>query len=149
MAHVIGIIHGEDGAFGISFPDFPGCISSGRTLDEAVSNGTQALAFHIEGMLEDGEAVPDFSPLEVLKATEEDWLRGGVAVAVPVEIPAKSVRINISVDETALACIDRAAEAEGLNRSKFLVTTALARAREIQSAPILATATPRKARKQA
>lgn len=149
MAHAIGIIHGEDGAFGISFPDFPGCVSSGRTLDEAVSNGTQALAFHIEGMIEDGEAMPSLSPLEVLKVTEEDWLRGGVAVAVPVEMPARSVRINVSVDETALACIDRAAEAEGINRSKFLVTAALARAREIQLTPVRATAMPRKARKRA
>lgn len=149
MAHAIGIIHEENGSFGISFPDFPGCISSGSTLDEVVSNGAQALAFHIEGMIEDGEAMPGLSSLEVLKVTEEDWLHGGVAVAVPVEMPSKSVRINISVDENALERIDRAAEAEGINRSKFLVTAALTRAREIQPTPAGTTTTPRKARKHA
>ena len=49
MTHVIALIHEEAGSFGISFPDFPGCISTADTLDEAVQRGAQALAFHIEG----------------------------------------------------------------------------------------------------
>jgi len=133
MAHVIGIIHQEAGTFGISFLDFPGCISSGATLDDAVSNGTQALAFHIDGMVEDSEPMPELSSLEALKAKEADWLAGGVAVAVPVELPGKSVRINITVEERALECIDRAARASGMTRSGFLVASALERVRAAQT----------------
>ncbi|MGB8365566.1 MAG: type II toxin-antitoxin system HicB family antitoxin [Rhizomicrobium sp.] len=32
--YVIALIHEEDGAYGISFPDFPGCVSGGNSLDE-------------------------------------------------------------------------------------------------------------------
>ncbi len=44
--------------FGVSFTDFPGCVTAGRTLDEARRMAEQALALHIEGMAEDGEAIP-------------------------------------------------------------------------------------------
>ena len=40
----IAIIHKEpDSDFGVSFPDFPGCITAGRTLDEAKEMALEAL----------------------------------------------------------------------------------------------------------
>jgi len=48
--------------FGVSFPDFPGCVTAGKSLDEASRRAPEALAFHIAGMMEDGknsEAVKD------------------------------------------------------------------------------------------
>ncbi len=129
MAYAIGIIHEENGVFGISFPDFPGAISTGATLDEVVAKGAQALAFHVDGMVEDGEAIPALRSLDGIRTSEPDWMAGGLAVAVPVELPGKSVRINISVEERALERIDRAASAEGKTRSGFLVEAALVRAR--------------------
>ena len=40
----IAIIHNEpDSDFGVSFPDFPGCITAGRTLDEAKDMALEAL----------------------------------------------------------------------------------------------------------
>src|SRR6266550_2760668 len=44
--------------FGVSFPDFPGCITAGRTLEEARRKAAEALSFHIAGMVEDGEKIP-------------------------------------------------------------------------------------------
>ena len=44
--------------FGVSFPDFPGCITAGKTLDEARRMAAEALAIHIAGMAEDGDAIP-------------------------------------------------------------------------------------------
>ena len=41
--------------FGVDFPDFPGCITAGRTLDEARRMASDALLFHVDGMREDGE----------------------------------------------------------------------------------------------
>lgn len=35
------------------------CVSTGRTLDEVKKNIAEALQFHIEGMREDGDAVPE------------------------------------------------------------------------------------------
>lgn len=155
MAHAIGIIHEENGTFGISFPDFPGCISGGATLDDAIAKGAQALAFHVEGMVEDGEALPELRSLDGIRTREPEWVAGGIAVAVPVELPGKSVRINISVDERALERIDRAAQAEGKTRSGYLVEAALAHARTqigeggISMVNRRAVAAPRKAAKKA
>ena len=52
--------------FGVSFPDFPGCVTAGKTLDEARRMAVEALSLHIEGMMEDGEAIPAASILDVL-----------------------------------------------------------------------------------
>ena len=45
--------------FGVSFPDFPGCITAGRTSEEARRRAAEALSFHIAGMIEDGEKIPN------------------------------------------------------------------------------------------
>ncbi|MEW6256905.1 MAG: type II toxin-antitoxin system HicB family antitoxin [Pseudomonadota bacterium] len=144
MAHAIGIIHEENGVFGISFPDFPGCVSTGATLDEVIGNGAQALAFHMDGMAEDGEAMPEIRSLAAILQAEPDWLRDGIFVAIPVELPSKSLRINITVEERALERIDRAAAAEGMSRSGFLVAAATDRARQIvQTGSTMASASSR------
>ena len=48
----------ESGSWGIFFPDFPGCVSAGDSSDEAMALGAEALAFHVEGMQEDGDVIP-------------------------------------------------------------------------------------------
>lgn len=40
-------------------PDLPGCVSTGRTVDEAERNIREAIAFHIEGLREDGQPIPE------------------------------------------------------------------------------------------
>ncbi len=40
-------------------PDLPGCVSAGKTLAEVRRNIREAIAFHIDGMREDGEIVPE------------------------------------------------------------------------------------------
>ena len=65
MTDYIALIHKEPGSdYGVSFPDFPGCVTAGRTLDEAKREAFDALALHIEGMLQDGEALPAPTALE-------------------------------------------------------------------------------------
>ncbi len=44
--------------YGAYVPDLPGCISTGDTWDEMQQMIREAIAFHIEGMLEGGEPVP-------------------------------------------------------------------------------------------
>jgi predicted RNase H-like HicB family nuclease len=39
-------------------PDLPGCVSTGRTADEAIERMREAIPFHIEGLLEDGKPLP-------------------------------------------------------------------------------------------
>lgn len=124
--HVIALIHEENGAYGISFPDFPGCVSGGASLDEALRRGAETLAFHVAGMIEDGDAMPVLRALQELRRDAEFRAdaKNAVVAVVPVEFPGKAVRVNISIDERLLGAIDREAEARGESRSAFLATAA-------------------------
>jgi predicted RNase H-like HicB family nuclease len=125
MKQYVALIHKDHGSdYGVSFPDFPGCISAGKTLDEARSLAQEALAFHAAGMIEDGDDIPDPSSLETVMADQEN--RDGVAILVQLETRAKTVRVNISVPSDTLDLIDRHAEANGFTRSGFIVRAATA-----------------------
>jgi predicted RNase H-like HicB family nuclease len=39
-------------------PDVPGCVTAGDTVEETLNNFREALQMHIEGILEDGDAIP-------------------------------------------------------------------------------------------
>lgn len=70
MSEYIALIHKDSGSgFGASFPDLPGCISVADTLEELRPMIEEALGFHIEGMIEDSDAVPEPNTLdEILKS---------------------------------------------------------------------------------
>jgi predicted RNase H-like HicB family nuclease len=122
MGSYIAIIQKDsDSDFGVSFPDFPGCVTAGATIDEAKDLAQEALIFHIEGMLADGEEMPEPSGLEEVMA-DPDYA-GGLAFLVTVP-KTRAVRINISIPEMALRKIDAAAKKKGLTRSAFLVQAA-------------------------
>ncbi|MDE1903206.1 MAG: type II toxin-antitoxin system HicB family antitoxin [Alphaproteobacteria bacterium] len=120
MRHYIGLIHKEaDSDFGISFPDFPGCVSAGSTLDEALAMGREALAGHIEAMAEADEPIPE--PSDVDAVMEDPENRDGVVVLVPApDLSGKAVRVNVTLPEGLLQRIDEAAP----NRSRFLAEAA-------------------------
>jgi len=54
--------------FGVYVPDLPGCVSVGETREEALEMIAEAIAFHIEGMREDGLDVP--APSSVIEWVE-------------------------------------------------------------------------------
>jgi predicted RNase H-like HicB family nuclease len=124
MRQYIGLIHKDPSSdYGVSFPDFPGCVSAGSTLDEARDMAAEALAFHIEGMEQDGEAIPEPSGLETVMA--DPFNRDAVAILVPTPTRAvRSVRINVTLPEDVLVEIDRYAETHGFTRSGFLAAAA-------------------------
>jgi predicted RNase H-like HicB family nuclease len=123
MASYVALIRKGKRSYGADFPDFPGCVSAGRTLDEARAMAAEALAFHIDGMAEDGDVIPEPSTLEAIMAAPENR----DAVAVLVDLPdraTRAVRINMTVSARDLKAIDAHAEARGLTRSGFLVRAA-------------------------
>lgn len=124
MHNFIGLIHKEpDSDFGVSFPDFPGVATAGADLDDARRMAEEALAFHVEGMIEDGDAIPEPSSLEAIMSDPEN--KEAVAVLIPLRSPAKkAVRVNITLAEDLLRAIDTHAEAHGLTRSGFLAQAA-------------------------
>src|SRR5215470_12240502 len=133
MRNCIGIIHKEaDSDFGVSFPDFPGVVTAGKSLDDARAMADEALAFHVEGMVADGEAVPESSSLEMVMADPDN--RGGVVILVGVKTDArKAVRVNVTFPEDVLEQIDRFAEAHGFTRSGFLARPARAFSARVES----------------
>ena len=125
MRPYIALIHKDPVSdYGVSFPDLPGCVTAGATLDEAHAMAAEALAFHLEGLAADGEAVPEPSSLEAIMADTVN--RDGVAILVeaPKASAGKSIRVNITLPEDVLEEIDRYAEAQGLSRSGFLARAA-------------------------
>jgi len=62
------VIYKANGNYSAHVLDVDGCIATGRTIEETVSNMREALEFHFEGMAEDGEAIPE--PAAVVEYVE-------------------------------------------------------------------------------
>ena len=96
----------EDSDWNVVFPDLPGCVTAGRSLDEAVTFAEEALA-----LPEDVMADPESA--------------GALFYLVPLKpLTGRTSRVNITLDEYLLAEIDAAAKQVGSNRSKFLAAAA-------------------------
>jgi predicted RNase H-like HicB family nuclease len=120
----IAYLHKDKGSdFGVSFPDFPGCVTAGRTLEEAREMAVEALTLHIAGMIEDGEALPEPSTLDQL--AHEPAMKSAVAFLVSAEAPEKTVRVNITARESQIEAIDRLARKAGMTRSAYMVQSAV------------------------
>jgi predicted RNase H-like HicB family nuclease len=52
------VIEKADSNYSAYVPDLPGCVATGATSEEAEKEIREAIEFHIEGMKEDGEAIP-------------------------------------------------------------------------------------------
>jgi predicted RNase H-like HicB family nuclease len=124
MRQYIALIHKEaDSDYGVSFPDLACVITAASNLDEARKMATEALAFHLQGLAEDGEPVPEPSSLEEIMSVREN--KDGVAVLIAApDAEIKSVRINVTLPADVLAQIDRYAERKGFTRSGFLAQAA-------------------------
>lgn len=124
MATYIALLRKDpDSDYGVEFPDFPGCVTAGATMDEARAMAEEALAVHIEGVLEDGDELPAPSPLDEIMADPDNRKAFAFLVAVPA-VRTKTVRVNITLPEDVLARIDRFASDHGFTRSGFLVQAA-------------------------
>lgn len=127
MRYVAFIHKDPDSDYGVSFPDFPGCISAGSTVDEAVTNAVEALSGHVAAMEADGDAIPAPSTLDDVLADPafSEEREGATYVYVPlIRERGAALRVNVSINAGLLEAIDRAAKSRGLNRSEFLATAA-------------------------
>jgi predicted RNase H-like HicB family nuclease len=125
MANYIAIVHKDPKSdFGVSFPDFPGCVTAGSSIDEAKDMAHDALSLHVKGILEDGENIPAPSKLEDIM-DDPDYSDAVAIMVVSVsESKPRSVRVNITIPEDMLRKIDNVAKKRGMSRSSFLVHAA-------------------------
>lgn len=83
MTLYIGLLRRDiDSDYGVSFPDFPGLATAGKTSEEARAMAEEALSFHIDGLIEDGETVPEPSSLQQIMSDPKN--RDGVIILVAV-----------------------------------------------------------------
>ncbi|MCL2480287.1 MAG: type II toxin-antitoxin system HicB family antitoxin [Spirochaetaceae bacterium] len=114
-------------AWGVVFPDVPGCFSSGNDYEDTIKNAHEALAFHIRSMKEDGEPIPEPRSLERIKAEWEDWQEWKdnydfIVASITLLPTYKNEKILISMESDLIARIDRVAK----NRSAFIAAAARA-----------------------
>jgi predicted RNase H-like HicB family nuclease len=116
----------ENDGYGVIFPDLPGLASAGDDYDDAYRMAHEGLAFHIEGLREEGYPIPGPRTLEQIKSEWEDWAeweKNYKFLVVPIAVlPAseRSVRVNVMLPEGTLRLIDAVSK----NRSAFLASAA-------------------------
>ena len=85
----IALIHGDnEPGFGVSLPDFPGCVSDGDTEEEAIRRGREALTFHIEehgGRRGRGFLPRARAPRSRRVPIWAEWLKGARMVEIEIE----------------------------------------------------------------
>ncbi len=124
MRYYIGVVHNDEGsAYGVHFPDVPGCVSASDELDDLLTNATEALALHLEG-----EEVPEARHLNVVrndKDVKTDLAEGAFLLAVPyIQLSGRTEKANITMDAGLLNAVDTTAKERGLTRSAFLADLA-------------------------
>lgn len=69
------IITYEEGSYNVEFPDLPGCLTFGDTIEEAFFNAKEALAGYSASVLERGEQLPKASGFSALSAPENGFIQ--------------------------------------------------------------------------
>ena len=78
-------IDGEQGTYGVSFPDLPGIVAIGTTVDEALMHAEEALRDYVIKAGRSGEAITPPSVIERVETTA-----GHTLVSIPVDSPVPS-----------------------------------------------------------
>lgn len=113
----IALFRYEEKGVSVEFPDLPGCLPCGETTEEAIDNAREALGLHLWGMEQDGEPIPEPTPVEKMKMEE-----GQVAVLIDVFMPPIRERISSRFVKKTLslpAWLANMADKDGVNCSKL------------------------------
>jgi predicted RNase H-like HicB family nuclease len=129
MKYYLGIVEKDpDSAFGMWFPDMPGCFPAADEFDDLPRVAAELLRLHVEALESNGRNVPSpRSHAEVMadKEVRRSLKAGATTMLVPLLAdPGRTVRVNVTVDRGLLEQIDEAAQARGLTRSAFLAQAA-------------------------
>jgi predicted RNase H-like HicB family nuclease len=124
MSRYVALIDGKSGAYGVVFPDLPGCAAMGRTMDEALANAADCLRDWAEVTEESGGKVPRPRSLEALRRDPQVKaalaVGAGLATVPLVRETGKPVKANLSIDSGVLAAMDAEAQRRNLTRSAFV-----------------------------
>jgi predicted RNase H-like HicB family nuclease len=122
MKTYLALVHKDpDSAYGVSFPDLPGCFSAADDYASLIANAMEALELWFENAT---EIIPrDIGAIR--EDVAEDLREGAFLIAVPyIRRTTRQQRVNISLDTGTLDAIDQAAQALSLTRSAFIAMAA-------------------------
>ena len=124
--HYVAVIDKDpESAYGVRFPEVPGCYSAADSFDDIVPNAIEALSLFFE----DGEPVPPRGIEAVREQVAGSIAEGAVLMMIPyVRDRKRVVRVNLSLEKGFLDTLDEAARMRGMTRSAFVQKAA---AREI------------------
>ena len=121
------VIHKDKASdYGVTVPDLPGCFSAGETMEAALDSVIEAIECHMEGLLFDGEPIPEARSIEAHQRNPD--YAGGTWALVSVDLSklaSKAKRINITLPERVLALVDEQAKRDGETRSGLLARAVL------------------------
>lgn len=119
MKTFYAIVHKDEGsAYGVHFPELVGCFSAADTVNGILPAAQEALTLWFEDQEQFVEPLPIG---DIAEAAKEDLADGAFILGVPFIPPAgKSVRVNITMNQSILDAIDKAAGDLGVSRSAFL-----------------------------
>lgn len=124
MARYFALVDGNAGAYGVIFPDLPGCTAMGATMDSAIANAADAMRDWMDVTSECGSPIPAPRPLEVLRLDAEvtaALAEGSSLASVPlVRATGRPAKANLSIDAGILSAIDSEAARRKLTRSAFI-----------------------------
>lgn len=123
MKTYLALVHKEEGAaYGMTFPDLPGCFAAADSEGDILRSAVEAL----ELWFEDAAPVTPRGLEAIAAEVADDLAAGAFLIAVPLVRPSsRPRRVNISLDAGTLEAIDAAADGLGLTRSGFLAMAAL------------------------
>ena len=110
--------YGENGRIGIVFPDLPGCTSQGGNDEEAMHMAKEAMTFHLWGIEEDRDEIPNPTPVRELEPESDQ-----VMVLVEAFMPPFRERMNnkaVSKTVTMPRWLEMEAKTANLNYSQIL-----------------------------
>jgi predicted RNase H-like HicB family nuclease len=92
MKPYIGIVSKDpDSAYGIVFPDAPGCFSAADDMDEIFAMAGEALSLWTEGMAEEGHPIPPTRDLSAISADPE-WEESLAESLFLIAVPAPDLK---------------------------------------------------------
>jgi predicted RNase H-like HicB family nuclease len=108
---------GEGGVFGVWFPDFPGVIAAAQSQEEAMAKAEGALSVGAEDLAFQGQPMPEPTPFDAVEVPAGCELVA--LIAVGVEPPDQSERVNVYLPKSLLKNVDRRSSELGMSRSSF------------------------------
>ena len=116
MARYPALIDGENGAYGVTFPDLPGIVAMGETLDEALVNAEEVLRDCAVEAAKDGAELEPPSAIETVTVSA-----GSALVSVPlIRSSGRRVRANMMLNEGVIEFMDSEARRRGMTRTAFV-----------------------------